>query len=176
LPHAYRVVGGRLRHGRRGRWRWRRLRRFLRLLRTALELRATELRSLIRDTAVEGEWGGEGSLLKKEMRRYDLRALTPSNLCMVPLETFETLRRSSIEFNHFFCDIMNARMGEIVGMLEASRLRGPEMQVARALLMLADDQRAEAQEFSIPQHELALISGLSRQRVNIAINAFKNDK
>lgn len=121
----------------------------------------------------EGEWGGEGSLLKREMRRYDLRALTQAHLCMVPAATFETLRQSSIEFNHFLCDIMNARMGEFVGMLAASRLRGPEMQVARALLMLADDRSSDAQEFSIPQHELALISGLSRQRVNMALSAFR---
>jgi CRP/FNR family cyclic AMP-dependent transcriptional regulator len=121
----------------------------------------------------EGEWGGEGSLLKKEMRRYDLRALTQSHLCMVPAKTFETLRRSSIEFNHFLCDIMNARMGEFVGMLAASRLRGPEMQVARALLMLANDGGSDTQELAVPQHELALISGLSRQRVNMALSAFR---
>lgn len=120
----------------------------------------------------EGEWGGDGSLLKKEMRRYDLRALTAAHLCMVPAQTFETLRRSSIEFNHFLCDIMNARMGEFVGMLAASRLRGPEVQVARALLMLAND-RGEAQELPIAQGELALVSGLSRQRVNMAISRFK---
>lgn len=121
----------------------------------------------------EGEWGGEGSLLKKELRRYDLRALTQAHICMVPAQTFETLRQSSIEFNHFLCDIMNARMGEFVGMLSASRLGGPEMQVARALLMLADERASGMQDFSIPQHELALISGLSRQRVNIALNTFR---
>ena len=121
----------------------------------------------------EGQWGGEGSLLKQEMRRYDLRALTPSRLCMVPAQTFEKLRRSSIEFNHFLCDTMNARMGEFVGMLAASRLRGPEMQVARALLMLADDRRGDEQEIALSQHELALISGLSRQRVNMALSKFR---
>ena len=46
----------------------------------------------------EGEWGGEGSLLKREMRRYDLRSLTLSHLCLIPAETFEALRQSSIEF------------------------------------------------------------------------------
>lgn len=122
----------------------------------------------------EGEWGGEGSLLKRELRRYDLRALTQSHICMIPAETFEALRQSSLEFNHFLCDTMNARMGEFVGMLAASRLRGPEMQVACALLMLANTRTSDAQEFSIPQHELALISGLSRQRVNIALSVFRN--
>jgi CRP-like cAMP-binding protein len=121
----------------------------------------------------EGEWGGEGSLLKKEMRQYDLRSLTPSHICLVPASTFEALRQSSIDFNHFLCDIMNERMGVFVGMLAASRLLSPEMRVARALLMLADKTGAGAQELSIPQHELALICGLSRQRVNIAISELR---
>lgn len=121
----------------------------------------------------EGQWGGEGSLLKKELRRYDLRSLTPSHIFMVPVETFETLRQSSIVFNHFLCEIMNERMGVFVGMLEASRLLGPEMRVARGLLMLAKNLDGDAQELLIPQHELALICGLSRQRVNMAISEFR---
>jgi len=121
----------------------------------------------------EGEWGGDGSLLKRELRRYDLRSLTSSHLCLIPADTFETLRQSSIEFNHFLCEIMNERMGVFVGMLEASRLRAPEMRLARALLMLADRKAEGSQEISIPQHELALICGLSRQRVNVAISEFK---
>lgn len=121
----------------------------------------------------EGEWGGDGSLLKGEMLRYDLRALTPARLCMIPAKTFETLRQSSIEFNHFLCDTMNQRMGMFVGMLAASRLLGPEMRVAKALLMLADNRDGkDAQELLIPQHELALICGLCRQRVNTAIRIF----
>lgn len=121
----------------------------------------------------EGEWGGEGSLLKGEPRRYDLRALTPVRLCTIPLKTFELLRNSSIEFNQFLCEIMNARMGIFVGMLEASRLLGPEMRVARTLMMLADGQASDAQEISISQHQLALMCGLSRQRVNMALNTLK---
>jgi CRP/FNR family cyclic AMP-dependent transcriptional regulator len=115
----------------------------------------------------EGQWGGERSLLKRELRRYDLRALTPSHIFMVPVATFETLRQSSIAFNHFLCDIMNERMGTFVGTLEASRILGPELRVARGLLMLAHNVAGDAQELSIPQHELALICGLSRQRVNM---------
>jgi CRP-like cAMP-binding protein len=121
----------------------------------------------------EGEWGGDGSLLKKELRQYDLRSITPARICLIPAQTFEALRCSSIEFNHFLCDIMNARMGEFVGMLAASRLFGPDMRVARALLMLVDNRAADAQELSFPQHELALICGLSRQRVNMALSLFR---
>ncbi|WP_342619493.1 Crp/Fnr family transcriptional regulator [Rhodoferax sp. GW822-FHT02A01] len=121
----------------------------------------------------EGEWGGEGSLLKREPRRYDLRALTPVRLCGLPLKTFELLRNSSIEFNHFLCEIMNTRMGFFVEMLVASRLLGPEVRVAKALMMLADDRIGTTQEILIPQHQLALMCGLSRQRVNMALNMLK---
>ncbi|WP_137920896.1 Crp/Fnr family transcriptional regulator [Hydrogenophaga sp. 2FB] len=121
----------------------------------------------------EGQWGGDGSLLKKELRRYDLRALTPAHIFMVPVDTFQTLRGSSIEFNQYLCDILNERMGTFVSMLAASRLLGPEMRVARGLLMLANDRAGDAQEILIPQQELALICGLSRQRVNMAISDFR---
>lgn len=121
----------------------------------------------------EGEWGGDGSLLKKELRRYDLRALTDARIFMVPAETFETLRGASIQFNQYLCEILNERMGAFVTMLSASRLLGPEMRVARGLLMLADPRGGDAQELSLPQQGLGLICGLSRQRVNIALSEFR---
>lgn len=121
----------------------------------------------------EGRWAGEGSLLKSELRQYDLRSLTPSRIFMVPVQTFDALRQSSIEFNRFLCDIMNERMGVFVGMLAASRLLRPEMRVAKGLLMLASSQANDMQDLLIPQHELGLICGLSRQRVNMAISELK---
>lgn len=123
----------------------------------------------------EGEWCGDGSLLKKELLQYDLRALSPSRLCLVPAQTFDVLRQSSIEFSNFLCEVMNTRMGEFVGMLVASRLLGPEKRVAKALLMLTKNRPEGDHKLSIHQHDLALICGLSRQRVNIALSAFKQD-
>ena len=129
------------------------------------------------NTTIKKRFDGVGIDCTEENRRFyrEMLLTTPqlSDHISGAILYDETLRQSSIEFNHFLCDIMNARMGEFVGMLAASRLRGPEMQVARALLMLADDRSSDAQEFSIPQHELALISGLSRQRVNMALSAFR---
>lgn len=121
----------------------------------------------------EGDWGGDGSLLKKELRRYDLRALTAAHICLIPAQTFEALRNASIPFNHFLTETMNARMGAFVTMLAASRLLGPELRVARGLLMVANDHVSGTQELAISQHELALICGLSRQRVNVALSEFK---
>lgn len=121
----------------------------------------------------EGEWGGDGSLLKNEMRRYDLRALTSTHICRIPVQTFNTLRNESIAFNHYLTDIMNARMGAFVTMLVASRLLKPEVRVARGLLMVAKDRQDGFQALDVSQHELSLICGLSRQRVNVALGDFK---
>jgi len=121
----------------------------------------------------EGEWGGDGSLLKSEMRRYDLRALTAAHICRIPFQTFNTLRNESIAFNHYLTDIMNARMGAFVTMLVASRLLKPEIRVARGLLMVAKERQDGLQSLAVSQHELSLICGLSRQRVNMALGDFK---
>ncbi|WP_342621034.1 Crp/Fnr family transcriptional regulator [Rhodoferax sp. GW822-FHT02A01] len=123
----------------------------------------------------EGEWCGDGSLLKGELLQYDLRTLTTVHLCLVTAQTFNVLRNSSLEFSNFLCDVMNARMGVFVGMLAASRLLGPEGRVAKALLMLTKDRLEDTQRLSIHQHDLALICGLSRQRVNMALSFFKQN-
>src|SRR5690349_18056193 len=44
---------------------------------------------------IGGGWFGEGSLLKREARRYDVVALRPSRLVLVPAATFEWLRQTS---------------------------------------------------------------------------------
>ena len=120
-----------------------------------------------------GEWGGDGSLLKKELWRYDLRALTTAQICRIPAPTFQALRNASLPFNHFLSEIMNARMGAFVSMLVASRLLKPELRVARGLLMVANERDDGLQALAVSQHELALICGLSRQRVNVALGEFK---
>lgn len=120
----------------------------------------------------EGEWAGEGSLLKKEIRKYDLRAMTPVSVLLVPAATFEELRNASIPFNHFISELMNKRMGLFVRMLAASRLSGAEMQFASALLMLTKHESQLLPQVEIPQHEIALVAGLSRQSINSAIASF----
>lgn len=124
----------------------------------------------------KGEWGGEGSLLKRELRRYSIVAMTPSVVCSIPLETFSVLHEESLPFNHFLLENMNCHMSTFVGMLQASRLSAPEQRVAKSLLMLARGQQVQSMPLNIRQHDLALISGLSRQRTNMALQSlsFRN--
>lgn len=118
----------------------------------------------------ETQWCGEGSLLKRERRRYDAIALRPSRIALVPIETFLHLRHVNLPFNHYLQDLMNARMSSFITTLEADRLLGPEQRVAKCVTTLcrhAQDNRDIA--LDITQHDLALICGLSRQRTNACL-------
>lgn len=84
-----------------------------------------------------GELGGEGSLLKSELRRYDLVAAQPSRVCLLPQATFDLLHAQSLPFNHFLIGNFNERMGVVTARLEASRLLRPEDRVAQCLRLLA---------------------------------------
>lgn len=119
-----------------------------------------------------GDWFGEGSLLKRERRRYHVIALQPSRIIFIPIDTFFQLRDRSLGFNHHLLDLMNARMSVLINTLEVDRLLPVELRVAKCIARLCrevDDRTEIALELS--QHELALICGLSRQRVNAALGA-----
>lgn len=118
----------------------------------------------------EGEWCGEGSLLKRERLRYDAIALQPTRIVLVSLATFLHLRETSVPFNHFLQDLMNARMSSFIETLVADRLLSPERRVASCVSALCrgKDEASEV-ALDIRQHELALICGLSRPRTNSAL-------
>lgn len=83
-----------------------------------------------------GGWYGEGSLLKRESRRYDVVALRPSRVAMLPHTTFDWLRATSLPFNHHLQFLMNARLSLFIGMLEYGRLLSTDARVARCLATL----------------------------------------
>jgi len=122
-----------------------------------------------------GGWYGEGSLLKREPRRYDVVALRPSRLVLVPHATFEWLRANSLPFNHHLHHLMNARLSLFIGMLEYDRLLSTDARVARCLATLFNaDLYPEPRAFvDLRQQEIALLSGLSRQRVNVALRTLQ---
>jgi CRP/FNR family transcriptional regulator, cyclic AMP receptor protein len=122
-----------------------------------------------------GGWYGEGSLLKREPRRYDVVALRPSRLALVPHATFEWLRASSLPFNHYLQQLMNARLSVFIGMLEYDRLLSTDARVARCLATLFNtDLYPQPRAFvDLRQQEIALLSGISRQRVNVALRALQ---
>ena len=120
----------------------------------------------------EAQWCGEGSLLKRERRRYDAIALRASRIALIPIDTFLQLRNVSLPFNHYLQELMNERMSSFIATLEADRLLGPEQRVAKCVATLCRHLQGHADmTLDITQHDLALICGLSRQRTNACLQA-----
>ena len=122
-----------------------------------------------------GGWFGEGSLLKREPRRYDVVALRPSRVALVPHATFERLRQTSLPFNHHLQHLMNARLSLFIGMLEYDRLLGTDARVARCVATLFNtDLYPEPRAYvDLRQQEIALLCGVSRQRANVALRTLQ---
>lgn len=132
-------------------------------------------RETVLSCIADGEWCGEGSLLKQERRRYGATALQNSRVALVPLETFLHLREVSVLFNHYLQDIMNARIGSLIARLEAERLLSPERRVANNVATLCRSKRGiQDMRLDIPQHDLAMICGLSRPRTNVALGVLED--
>ncbi len=123
-----------------------------------------------------GGWFGEGSLIKREPRRYDVVALRPSRVAMISHASFERLRATSLPFNHHLQHLMNARLSLFIGMLEYDRLLGTDARVARCVATLFnEDLYAETRAFvDLRQQEIALLCGVSRQRANVALRTLQD--
>jgi CRP/FNR family cyclic AMP-dependent transcriptional regulator len=118
-----------------------------------------------------GGWFGEGSLLKDEPRRYDVVALRASTIAYVPRATFMALLDASVAFNRFLLVQLNERLGQFIAMVEHDRLLGPDARLARGLAGLFNPVLYPGLGRSLPlsQEEMGQLVGLSRQRVNQAL-------
>lgn len=123
-----------------------------------------------------GAWFGEGSLLKRESRRYDVVALRSSRVAMVPSTSFEFLRATSLPFNHHLQHLLNSRLSLFIGMLEYDRLLDTDARVARCISTLfSTDLYPEPRAYvDLRQQEIALLCGISRQRVNVALRTLQS--
>ncbi len=122
-----------------------------------------------------GGWLGEGSLLKDEARRYDVIALRASRVAYLPRATFLWLLDESIAFNRFLLIQLNERLGQFIAMVEYERLLGPDARVARCLAQLFNPHLYPGlgPRLEISQTEIGFLTGLSRQRVNQALQALE---
>jgi CRP/FNR family cyclic AMP-dependent transcriptional regulator len=118
-----------------------------------------------------GGWLGEGSLLKRERRPYEVVALRDSVIALLPLDTFDWLFRTSLPFNHFLVHQLNARLGQFVALIESCRMQSSAAQVAISLAELLNPALCPNTPpvVRIPQEELARLCGLSRQITNRAL-------
>lgn len=123
-----------------------------------------------------GGWFGEGSVLKKELRRYDVVALRDTRIAAMPKATFLWLLARSIPFNRFILDQLNERLAQMISLVDSDRMRDPEARVAHCLASLFNAQLYPGTEnyLQISQEEIGHLSGLSRQRVNHALQVLQD--
>lgn len=122
-----------------------------------------------------GGWFGEGTLIKLESYRYNVQALRNSLVAGMPTATFQWLLDHSIGFNRFVMNQLNERLGQFIAAREIDRINNPDIRVARSLSALFNPALfpSVGELLQITQQELGYLVGLSRQRVNVALNAIE---
>ena len=122
-----------------------------------------------------GGWFGEGTALKREHYRYNIQALRKSVVAGIPVDTFHWLLDHSIGFNRFVMNQLNERLAQFIAAREIDRMNDPDVQVARSLAALFNPvlYPGVGEVLRITQQELAYLVGLSRQRVNEALNVLQ---
>jgi CRP-like cAMP-binding protein len=118
-----------------------------------------------------GGWFGEGTALKREPYRYNVQTLRASVVAGLPIANFHELLSESIGFNRFIMNQLNERLGQFIAAREIDRLNSPDVRVARSLAALFNPVLfpGVGEVLQITQQELAYLVGLSRQRVNMAL-------
>jgi CRP-like cAMP-binding protein len=122
-----------------------------------------------------GGWFGEGALLKREPRRYDVIALSDCRIARLPRATFDRLVAESHSFTRWLLDQFNARLGQFIGIVERERLLDPDAKLARVIADLFDPILYPGTGLHLPisQTELALLVGVSRQRANQSLQTLE---
>lgn len=125
--------------------------------------------------APAGSWFGEGSVLKREARKYDVVALRESRVALMPEATFFWLLDTSIPFNRFILMQLNERLGQFMAAFEHDRLLQPEARVARALANMCHPllYPGHARSIELSQDEVSHLIGASRQRVSQALKVLE---
>ena len=126
-------------------------------------------------TLPANSWFGEGSILKREARKYDVIALRQSYVALMPDLTFFWLLDTSIPFNRFILNQLNERLGQFMGAFEHAHLYGPEARVAQTIADMLHPQLYPSREgrIEISNEELAHLVGASRQTINHALQVLE---
>lgn len=122
-----------------------------------------------------GGWFGEGTVLKREIYRYNIQALRKSVVAGISADTFHWLLDHSIGFNRFVMNQLNERLAQFIAAREIDRMNNPDVRVARSLAALFNPVLfpGVGEVLRITQQELAYLVGLSRQRVNEALSSLQ---
>lgn len=118
-----------------------------------------------------GAWFGEGPVLRSATWDFDAVAMRDTHIALVPHNTFRWLLDVSPGFNRFVIDQLNERLAQFLSIIEAERLEVAETRVARCLAWLFNPvlYPGVGARLELTQQEIGYLSGVSRQRVNRAL-------
>ena len=124
-----------------------------------------------------GAWFGEGTMLKKEARRYDMVALRDSRIALMEQGTFYWLYENSVAFNRFLVVQLNERLGQFIGLVEYGRTLDATARLARSIASLFNPILYPdlSLHLEITQEEIGALSGISRQNANQCLKRLEKD-
>jgi len=122
-----------------------------------------------------GSWFGEGTMLKNELRQYDLIALRDTRIALMNRTTFMWLFENSVAFNRFLVRQLNERLGQFIALVEYDRSLNANARVARSIAWLFNPVLYPQADMhlDISQEEIGLLSGLSRPVTNKSLQALE---
>jgi CRP/FNR family transcriptional regulator, cyclic AMP receptor protein len=124
-----------------------------------------------------GAWFGEGTVLKKEARRYDMIALRDSRLALMDRATFFWLYENSVAFNRFLVVQLNERLGQFIGLVEYGRTLDATARLARSIASLFNPilYPGLSPHLEITQEEIGALTGISRQNANQCLKRLEKE-
>lgn len=124
-----------------------------------------------------GAWFGEGSVLKNELRRYDVVALRDSRVALMERAAFMWLFENSVGFNRFLVRQLNERLGQFIALLEYGRTLDATARLARSIASLFNPilYPELTLHLEITQEEIGALSGISRQNANQCLKRLERE-
>lgn len=118
-----------------------------------------------------GAWFGEGTLMKRGCWQYDALARQHCRVVLVPRSVFDWLMETNLTFNRFLARLLNERLSHYMGLLANERLTSSAQRLAHVLASLYDPDLYPNRPAMLPmsQSDFALLSGMSRQHANAAL-------
>lgn len=118
-----------------------------------------------------GSWFGEATMIRGARFDYDLVALRPSRVVILPRDTCEWLWNHNIEFTKALMEHLAERVDWLMASYTGNVLLDVDTMVARAVAaqLAAESHSGTDGRLKISQEEIASLCGVSRQRCNAAL-------
>ncbi len=124
-----------------------------------------------------GGWFGEGSIIKDEARRYDVVAVTDAEVAIMRGDTFRWLFANSVGFNRFLVQLLNERLGQFIAIVSRDRTSSAVVRLAHTIAVMYNPVLfpRTPRVIEMPQEDLGLFAGISRQITNKSLHALADD-